>query len=97
MAALDVAAGDQRDHAEMCAECLGRSCATCQIRLRDGWAYDGMAGWPGPPKPLELAEPASPGQILRASPPLTRRPASDARPPETGQASQPPGCNAPDP
>ena len=98
VAALDVAAGYQRDRAEMCADCLGRSCATCQIRLRDAWAYDGMAaGWPGPPKPLKLPEPASPGQILRASPPLTRRPASEARPPETGQASQPPCSNAPDP
>jgi hypothetical protein len=44
VAALDLAAGYQRDRAEMCAECLGRSCAACQTRIRDARAYDGMAG-----------------------------------------------------
>jgi hypothetical protein len=44
MVALDLAAGYQRDRAERCADCLGRSCAACQTRLRDAWAYDGMAG-----------------------------------------------------
>jgi hypothetical protein len=61
VAALDVAAGYQRDRAEMCADCLGRSCATCQIRLRDAWAYDGMAG--------RLAWAAEAARAARASQP----------------------------
>ena len=37
-----------------------------------------------PPRPPPLPQPASPGQIAGPSPPPTGRPASDARPPETG-------------
>jgi hypothetical protein len=44
LTALDIAADHKRDHAEMCADCPDQSCLTCQTRLRDAQAYDGMAG-----------------------------------------------------
>jgi len=44
LAALDIAADHKRDRAEMCADCADQSCLTCQSRLRDAQAYDGMAG-----------------------------------------------------
>ena len=50
-----------------------------------------------PPRPPPLPAPASPGQIAGPSPPPTGRPASDARPPETGRTSPPPGRYAPHP
>ena len=50
-----------------------------------------------PPRPPPPPQPAGPGQIAGPSPPPTGRPASDALPPETGPASQPPGRYAPHP
>jgi hypothetical protein len=44
VAALDIAADYKRDRAEMCADCPDQSCRTCETRLRDARAYDGMAG-----------------------------------------------------
>ena len=96
-AALDIAADDKRDRAEMCPDCPDQSCPACQSRLRDAQAFDQMAA-----QILQAAQaaplpaPASPGQIAGPSPPPTGRPASDARPPETGR-QPPPGRYAPDP
>jgi hypothetical protein len=77
VAALDVAASYQRDRAEMCADCLGRSCATCQIRLRDAWAYDGMAG-----RLAWAAEAARAGRASQPGPDPPREPTADK---EAGQ------------
>jgi hypothetical protein len=38
--ALDIAAECDRDRAEMCADCTGQSCPTCELRLREAQAYD---------------------------------------------------------
>jgi hypothetical protein len=35
LAALDIAADDNRDRAELCADCADQSCPTCEWRLRD--------------------------------------------------------------
>ena len=40
LAALDIAADYQRDHAELCVDCTGQTCPTCESRLRDAQAYD---------------------------------------------------------
>ena len=44
LAALDDAAEYNRDRAETCADCAGRSCTTCQWRLQAAEAYDQIAG-----------------------------------------------------
>jgi hypothetical protein len=44
LAALDDAAGYERDRAETCADCAGQSCTTCQWRLQAADSYDQMAG-----------------------------------------------------
>ena len=41
--ALDIAADDMRDRAEMCTDCPDQSCPACQSRLRDAQAYDQLA------------------------------------------------------
>jgi hypothetical protein len=38
--ALDIAADYNRDRAELCADCTGQSCPTCELRLREAQAYD---------------------------------------------------------
>ena len=43
LVALDIAADDMRDRAEMCTDCPDQSCPTCQTRLHDAQAYDQMA------------------------------------------------------
>jgi hypothetical protein len=43
MIALDIAADHARDRVELCADCPGQSCPTCQHRLRDAQAYDRLA------------------------------------------------------
>ena len=43
LAALDIAADYQRDRAELCADCTGQSCLTCESRLRDAQAYDRLS------------------------------------------------------
>ena len=42
--ALDIAADDMRDRAEMCTDCPDQSCPACQTRLHDAQAYDQLAG-----------------------------------------------------
>ena len=41
--ALDIAADDMRDRAEMCTDCPDQSCPACQSRLHDAQAYDHLA------------------------------------------------------
>ena len=41
--ALDIAADDMRDRAEMCTDCPGQSCPACHTRLHDAQAYDELA------------------------------------------------------
>jgi hypothetical protein len=41
--ALDTAADDLRDQAELCTHCPDQSCPACQSRLRDARAYDQLA------------------------------------------------------
>ena len=43
LVALDIAADYQRDRAELCADCAGQSCPTCESRLRDAQAYDRLS------------------------------------------------------
>ena len=43
LAALDIAAEYRRDRAELCADCTGRTCLTCESRLRDAQAYDRLS------------------------------------------------------
>ncbi len=43
LAALDIAADYQRDRAELCADCTGQTCPTCESRLRDAQAYDHLS------------------------------------------------------
>jgi hypothetical protein len=38
--ALDIAAECNRDRAELCADCPGQSCPTCELRLRKAQTYD---------------------------------------------------------
>jgi hypothetical protein len=42
LCALDVAADYNRDRAELCADCTSQSCPTCELRLREAQAYDGL-------------------------------------------------------
>jgi hypothetical protein len=43
LVALDIAADYQRDRAELCADCTGQSCPTCQSRMQDAQAYDHLS------------------------------------------------------
>ena len=43
LAALDIAAGHQRDRAEIYADCTGQTCLTCESRLQDAQAYDHLS------------------------------------------------------
>ncbi len=43
LVALDIAADYQRDRAELCADCTGQTCPTCESRLRDAQAYDHLS------------------------------------------------------
>ncbi len=74
VAALDIAADYKRDRAEMCADCADQSCATCETRLRDARAYDGMAG--------RLAWAAEAARASRPGPDRQSQPAADR---EAGQ------------
>jgi hypothetical protein len=61
--ALDLAAGDIRDRAEICTGCPGQSCPACQTRLHDAQAHDQLADrMSTPPKPPTMARPASPAR-----------------------------------
>jgi hypothetical protein len=74
VAALDIAADYKRDRAEMCADCPDQSCPTCETRLRDARAYDGMAG--------RLAWAAEAARASRPGPDRQSQPAADR---EAGQ------------
>jgi hypothetical protein len=69
--ALDIAADDMRDRAEMCTDCPDQSCPTCQSRLRDAQAYDQLAdrmlqtAEAAPATHHSQAEPASPARKSR--------------------------------
>jgi hypothetical protein len=41
--ALDIAADDQRDRAELCSDCTSQSYPACESRLRDVQAYDHLS------------------------------------------------------
>jgi hypothetical protein len=43
LAALDIAADDQRDRAGLCSDCTSQSCPACESRLRDAQAYDHLS------------------------------------------------------
>jgi hypothetical protein len=58
--ALDTAAGDLRDQAELCTHCPDQSCPACQSRLRDAQAYDQLAV--RMLQPAEAVPAARPGQ-----------------------------------
>jgi hypothetical protein len=42
-AALQIAADDQRDRAEMCADCADETCPACETRLCNAQAYEQMS------------------------------------------------------
>jgi hypothetical protein len=78
LTALDIAADHMRDRAELCTDCPGQSCTTCQTRLHDAQAYDQLAD-----RILHGAAPAADhGQGEPASPPRPAGPAADK---EAGQ------------
>ena len=52
LAALDIAADYKRDRAELCADCTGQTCLTCESRLQDAQAYD----QPERSAPIQAAE-----------------------------------------
>ena len=54
LAALDIVADYQRDCAELCADCTGQTCPTCESRLRDAQAYDHLSA-----QLIQAAEPSS--------------------------------------
>ena len=68
--ALDIAADDMRDRAEMCTDCPDQSCPACQSRLRDAQAYDQLAD-----RILQTAEAAPAAHHGQAEP---ARPASQS-------------------
>ena len=72
LAALDIAADHKRDRAETCADCPDQSCLTCQARLRDAGAYDGMAGLAWAAEAARAAN-AARRQPARARPPAPAR------------------------
>ena len=97
-AASDIAADDKRYRVEMCPDCPDQSCPDCQAHLRDAEAFDQMADrMLRAAQAAPLPEPAGPGQTAGPVSPPTGRPASDARPPQTGRTSPPPGRYAPRP
>ena len=73
LAALDIAADYKRDRAELCADCTGQTCPTCESRLRDAQAYDRLSA--------QLIQAAEASAAAAAQPPRAR-PAADR---EAGQ------------
>jgi len=43
LVALDIAADYKRDRIELCADCTGQTCPTCESRLQDAQAYDHLS------------------------------------------------------
>ena len=61
--ALDIAADDMRDRAEMCTDCPDQSCPACQSRLHDARAYDQLAD-----RMLPAAEASRTGPARQSTP-----------------------------
>ena len=69
LCALDIAADYNRDRAELCADCAGQSCPTCELRLREAQAYDRLyaqltqqadaSATAGHPEPAARPQPAA--------------------------------------
>jgi hypothetical protein len=78
--ALDIAADDMRDRAEMCADCPDQSCPACQSRLHDAQAYDQMAD-----RMLQAAETTPATHHGQAEPARPARQAGLAADKEAGQ------------
>ena len=78
--ALDIAADDMRDRAEMCTDCPDQSCPACQSRLRDAQAYDQLAD-----RMLQPAEAAPAAHHGRAEPADPARQSGLAADKEAGQ------------
>jgi hypothetical protein len=77
LAALDIAADYQRDHAELCADCADQSCPTCEWRLHDAQAYDHLSA--------RLIQEAEAPTAVPASHP---EPAAQPQPPTDREAGQ---------
>jgi hypothetical protein len=73
--ALDIAADDMRDRAELCTDCPDQSCPACQTRLHDARAIDQLADQVLQASEAALA--AHHGQTKPASPPRQSRLAAD--------------------
>jgi hypothetical protein len=80
LVALDTAADDLRDQAELCTHCPDQSCPACQSRLRDAQAYDQLAV--RMLQPAEAVPAAHHGQANPARPARQSGPAADK---EAGQ------------
>jgi hypothetical protein len=80
LVALDTAADDLRDQAELCTHCPDQSCPACQSRLRDAQAYDQLAV--RMLQPADAAPAAPHGQADPARPARQPGPAGDK---EAGQ------------
>ncbi len=78
--ALDIAADDMRDRAEMCTDCPDQSCLACQSRLHDAQAYDQMAD-----RMLQAAETAPATHHSQSEPASPPRQSSLAADKEDGQ------------
>jgi hypothetical protein len=78
--ALDIAADQQRDRAEVCTDCPDQSCPACHNRLRDAQAYDQIADRMF--QAAEAAPAAHHGQIEPAGSSQSFGPAADK---EAGQ------------
>jgi hypothetical protein len=78
--ALDIAADDMRDRAEMCTDCPDQSCPACQSRLRDAQAYDQLAD-----RILQAADTAPAAHHGQARPARPARQSSLAADKEAGQ------------
>ena len=76
-AALDIAADDKRDRAEMCPDCPDQSCPACQTHLQDAQAFDQMAD-----RMLQAAQAAPAASASQPGPARRPQPAADR---EAGQ------------
>jgi len=71
-AALDIAADDKRYRVEMCPDCPGKSCPTCQTHLHDAHAFDQMAD-----RMLQATQAAPAASASRPGPERWSQPAAD--------------------
>ena len=77
LVALDIAADDKRDRAEMCADCADQSCLSCELRLQDAQAYDDLAA-----QLIQSAEASAAATTHHPEPASQPQPAADR---EAGQ------------